>query len=145
MPDVFTKKKRSDVMRRIRSRGNKDTELVMMRVLRRERITGWRRHDVVRFLTLNSSSQVRPDFVFRKSRVTLFVDGCFWHGCKTHCRMPEGSRSFWKAKLVRNMARDTEVTRSLRRCGWRALRVWEHELSQKNERRLLARLRRVLS
>jgi len=113
MPDVFSKAKRSEVMSRIRSRGNRDTELALARLLRANHITGWRRHALVRVAVEQSSLRsapprsrwlsvegrkprknlqlstlnpqppltVRPDFVFRKSRTAIFVDGCFWHGC----------------------------------------------------------------
>ena len=71
---------------------------------------------------------VRPDFVFRKARVAVFVDGCFWHGCPKHCKLPVNNRAFWRRKLAVNRARDRLVTRSLRRLGWRVIRLWEHEL-----------------
>ncbi len=148
MPDVFTQAKRSEVMSRIRSHGNKDTELRLMAVFREQGITGWRRQVVV---TAKASTvkevkkvRVRPDFVFRRERVVVFVDGCFWHGCVEHYRRPKGNRKFWDAKIARNMARDATVTKALRKAGWRVLHLWEHELAKKLERRLLARLRRWL-
>ncbi len=148
MPDVFSKAKRSEVMSRIRSHGNKDTELRLMAVFRANGITGWRRQVVV---TAKASTvqevkkvRVRPDFVFRRERVAVFVDGCFWHGCAEHYRRPKGNRKFWDAKITRNMERDAAVTKALRKAGWRVLHLWEHELAKKRERRLLARLRRWL-
>ena len=160
MPDVFTKAKRSDVMSRIRSRGNADTELALVRVFRVNGITGWRRHQRIRFNAQRSTSNsersklgvgrwkfslsVRPDFVFPRLKLAVFVDGCFWHACPRHCRMPAGNRAFWRAKLSRNQARDRLVTSTLRKAGWRVLRVWEHELTRKRELRLLKRLQRAL-
>jgi DNA mismatch endonuclease (patch repair protein) len=135
MPDVFTKAKRSAVMARIRGHGNKNTELALIRVFRSHRITGWRRHRPV---------FGKPDFVFPNLRLALFVDGCFWHACPRHATQPEGNAAFWRAKLARNQARDRLVTRTLRRAGWRVLRVWEHELTRKRELRLLKRLQRAL-
>ncbi len=88
--------------------------------------------------------RVRPDFVFPKSRTAVFVDGCFWHGCPKHGTQPKGNRAFWKNKFARNIARDLLVTRTLRRAGWRVLRIWEHELARKNEIRLLRRIQRAL-
>ena len=82
--------------------------------------------------------------MFRAQRVCVLVDGCFWHGCPKCYRRPVTNRKFWDAKRERNMARDAEVTKALRKKGWRVLRVWEHELKKKNEKRLAARLRRVL-
>jgi len=66
MPDVFSKSKRSAVMAAIRSKGNKDTELAFLKLLRAGGIKGWRRHAVL---------PGRPDFVFRRQRVAIFVDG----------------------------------------------------------------------
>jgi DNA mismatch endonuclease (patch repair protein) len=71
------------------------------------------------------------------------VDGCFWHGCPRHGIQPKGNRAFWKNKFARNIARDVLVTRTLRRAGWRVLRIWEHELAKKNEARLLSRIQRI--
>jgi len=151
MTDVFSKAKRSEVMSRIRSRGNKDTELALARVLRANGIKGWRRQVLLKLcssrgneaLTGRASSrslrildgassrrllQVMPDFVFLKSRTAIFVDGCFWHGCPRHATKPKNNRAFWRRKLASNKRRDRLVNRALRRAGWRVLRVWEHEL-----------------
>ena len=119
--DVFTKEKRSAVMAAIRSRGNMATELRMMALFRAHGITGWRRHARV---------FGKPDFVFRAGRIAVFVDGCFWHGCPRHGTMPAGNRAFWMAKLTRNAARDREVNRTLRKAGWRVVRVWECDLAK---------------
>jgi DNA mismatch endonuclease (patch repair protein) len=106
-------------MAAIRSRGNKDTELKLASILRAARITGWRRHQPL---------PGQPDFLFRRQRLALFVDGCFWHGCRWHCRMPHTNRRYWQAKISRNAARDRATNRQLRRAGWRVLRIWEHSL-----------------
>lgn len=152
MPDVFTKKKRSEVMSRIRSRGNRDTELAMIRVLRGLGITGWRRHAALSLRIQHSRlriqeqrpARVRPDFVFRERRVALFVDGCFWHACPIHATKPRGNAAFWREKLTRNQARDRLVTRLLRAKGWKVLRIWEHELAVKARARLERKLLRAL-
>lgn len=135
MTDVFTKAKRSEVMSRVRSRGNKDTELAMAKLLRRHGITGWRRNQPV---------FGKPDFVFPKFKLAVFVDGCFWHGCPKHATKPANNRAFWQRKLAGNKKRDALVTRTLRRAGWRVLRVWEHELAKKNEAQLVRRIQRAL-
>ena len=131
MPDVFTKAKRSEVMSRIPGRGNKNTELALAKVFRANRITGWRR---------NQKVFGKPDFVFQKLKLAVFVDGCFWHGCPKHATKPKNNREFWRRKLSANKARDRIVTPALRRAGWRVLRVWEHELAKKNDARLVRRL-----
>ena len=147
MADVFSKAKRSEVMSRIRSRGNRDTKLALARLLRANHITGWRRHSLVRVTvegrksrvegkafpgsrrsSLVSRLSVRPDFVFRQVRLALFVDGCFWHGCPRHATKPANNRAFWKKKLAGNKKRDRRVNRTLRRAGWKVVRIWEHEL-----------------
>ena len=121
MSDVFTKTKRSQVMSRIRGRGNRATEPALAKLLRAHRITGWRR---------NHSLFGKPDFTFRKERVVVFVDGCFWHGCPTHSTMPVNNRVFWERKLAANKLRDRVVTAKLLEQGWLVLRVWEHELAK---------------
>ena len=135
MPDVFSKAKRSQVMSSIRACGNKDTEVALMQLIRRQGITGWRRH--LRVFG-------KPDFAFQKLKLAVFVDGCFWHACPKHSNLPVNNRSFWKRKLEANKRRDRLVTRTLRSQNWQVCRVWEHELSSKNEKRLLRRLQRVL-
>lgn len=84
----------------------------------------------------------RPDFSFVGERVAVFVDGCFWHGCPLHANMPGSNKDFWVEKLARNRARDAIVTKTLRRMGWRVVRVWEHEM--RDPRKALARIRRAL-
>ena len=133
MPDVFTKAKRSEVMSRIRGRGNKGTEVALARLFRVQGITGWRRHMAL---------VGRPDFAFRRQRIAIFVDGCFWHGCPKHSNMPVNNRAFWKLKLSGNQARDRVVTRTLRKKGWRVIRIWEHELQK--PQRALAKVGRAL-
>ena len=136
MPDVFTKSKRSAVMSRIRGSGNKDTELRLISIFRAHHITGWRR---------NRKLPGKPDFVFPSRRLAVFVDGCYWHGCPRHYRRPKSNRKFWDAKIARNRRRDREVNRLLKARGWRVLRVWEHALARKDEKRTVARIRRALS
>jgi DNA mismatch endonuclease (patch repair protein) len=133
MSDVFTKAKRSEVMSRIRGRGNQATEIALVKFFRRNQITGWRR---------NQKLFGKPDFVFRQARLAVFVDGCFWHGCPKHGTQPKGNRTFWQNKFARNIARDRLVNRILRSAKWRVLRIWQHELTRKNETRLLQRFNR---
>ena len=85
----------------------------------------------------------KPDFVFPKARVAVFVDGCFWHGCPQHATWPKQNAAFWAEKIGRNQARDRKVTRTLRATGWTVLRIWEHAL--KKPERVLARVRRAVA
>jgi len=126
--DQVTPAQRSEIMAKVKSAGNQSTELRLISLFRAQHITGWRRNSVL---------CGKPDFVFPRIRLALFVDGCFWHGCPKHCRMPNSHRSYWAKKIIRNKARDVQTARVLHRSGWRVLRVWEHEI--KNNR-LPARL-----
>ncbi len=69
----------------------------------------------------------RPDVVLGPSRVAVFVDGCFWHGCPAHSRPVRANGSWWAAKLAANAARDARATAALRAVGWEVVRVWEHD------------------
>jgi len=142
VPDVFTKAKRSEVMSRIRSRGNKATEVALAKLFRRHKITGWRRQLQLKIKNAKLKIvRVRPDFVFPKLKLAIFVDGCFWHGCPRHGTQPKGNAAFWKKKFARNIARDRLVNRALRRANWRVVRIWEHELARKHEARLVRRMK----
>lgn len=107
-------------MRRIRSRGT-SCEADLLRALRALGARPTRR-DSPAALALPG----RPDVVFLRARVAVFVDGCFWHGCPAHCRVPAGNRPYWVRKIARNRARDRAATRALRARGWRVIRIWEH-------------------
>ena len=117
----------------VRGRGNKSTEIRLALILRKMKASGWRRH-----LPLPG----RPDFAFLKSRIVIFVDGCFWHGCPKCYRRPKSNISFWQRKVAQNMRRDRSVGRQLRIDGWKVVRIWEHELGREN--RVVSRLKRHL-
>jgi DNA mismatch endonuclease, patch repair protein len=119
MADVFSKRKRSAVMAAIRSKGNKGTELKLIAIFRTFKITGWKR---------NHPLPGKPDFVFPKERLALFVDGCFWHGCPLHGHVPQSNVAYWLPKLKRNKARDRDVNRLFKKRGWKVIRFWEHSL-----------------
>jgi DNA mismatch endonuclease (patch repair protein) len=136
MADIFTKAKRSQVMSRIRGRGNKETEIAFAQLLRQNKITGWRRHYPI---------FGKPDFAFPKRKLAVFVDGCFWHSCPKHSKMPVNNQPFWKKKLSANKLRDRLVAQTIRSQGWRVLRIWEHELTRKRIAKLLQRILRALA
>ncbi len=69
---------------------------------------------------------VRPDLVFLGRKIAVFVDGCFWHGCPAHGRMPSDPTGYWHAKIDRNRRRDVRVGEALQSAGWTVIRVWEH-------------------
>ena len=125
---------RSRIMRSNKSRGNFSTELTLVRLLRSARISGWRR---------GSSLVGRPDFVFPNQHVALFVDGCYWHGCKCK-RPPKANRRYWVEKFRANRARDRTINRQLRAHGWIVVRVKEHQL-KKRPGLVIRRISRLVS
>jgi DNA mismatch endonuclease (patch repair protein) len=70
---------------------------------------------------------VRPDIVFTRARLAVFIDGCFWHCCPEHGNIPRANNDYWRPKLERNRNRDRIVTDALEGSGWRVVRAWEHE------------------
>lgn len=132
--DSLTTAERSIQMSRVRAKGNRSTELSVAGCLARARISGWKRNPRNVF--------GKPDFLFRREAVALFVDGCFWHGCsKCNRNLPQNRREFWSRKIERNRVRDKEVAKELQRAGFQVVRVWEHEV---RSREWLARLLMIL-
>jgi len=123
-------------MARVRSSGNRTTELRMIQLLKEHGVTGWRRA---------SGLIGKPDFVWREQRVVLFVDGCFWHGhdCDRNLR-PAKNKKFWESKIKINHHRDRFVVNTLRSHGWHVVRLWECMLV-KQPARCIASLMRVLT
>jgi DNA mismatch endonuclease (patch repair protein) len=117
--DRISKAQRSHIMRSVKQVGNKTTELRLIQIMRSAGIVGWRR---------KSSLEGKPDFVFRKAHLAVFVDGCFWHGCPRCHTLPASNQDFWRAKVVRNKTRDRLVKKRLTAGGWKVLRVWECQL-----------------
>jgi DNA mismatch endonuclease (patch repair protein) len=128
--DTVSPDKRSRIMARVQSKGNESTELRVIKFLREKKLKGWRR---------NSTLPGKPDVIYPKPRVAIFVDGCFWHGCKKHCRLPSSNREYWIAKIERNKARDKEISKELKLLGWEVIRIWEHEIRTSQMTRKLKR------
>lgn len=120
-------------MAQVKSAGNRSTEESLLTVLRQHGITGWRRA----YLLFG-----KPDFVFPKARVAVFVDGCFWHGHPRKCRVPKARRLYWLKKIARNVARDKLVTSTLQENGWKVIRIWEDSVQKPST---VARLRKALA
>ncbi|WP_421095184.1 very short patch repair endonuclease [Prescottella equi] len=85
--------------------------------------------------------RVRPDIVFTRRKVAVFVDGCFWHVCPLHGRYPTANEWYWTPKLRRNVERDRAADMALTRAGWTVVRIWEHEPLNESVRRLASTLR----
>ena len=125
---------RSVLMSHIRSTGNATTEKKLLLLLRAAGIRGWRRR---------SSLPGKPDFIFSKAKVAIFVDGCFWHGHSCNRNLtPTKNSSFWTEKIRRNQRRDRQVGRLLRSMGWQVVRIWECRL--KSGSSCLARIQRAI-
>jgi len=131
--DKVSPRKRSWIMAQVKSGGNKSTETALVAAFRRSKIRGWHR----KYLLFG-----KPDFVFPKQRVAVFVDGCFWHGHPQRCRMPVSNRAYWAKKIARNVTRDKLVTQTLRKKGWKVLRIWEDCVAKAST---LTRIRKALS
>jgi DNA mismatch endonuclease, patch repair protein len=116
---TFGRLTRAQLMSRVRSKGNKTTEERFAAMLRRGRISGWRRHRRL----LGS-----PDFVWRKAKLAVFLDGCFWHGHKCRNTSPKTNAAAWRSKITKNRLRDRMVSRRLRADGWTVIRIWECQL-----------------
>lgn len=87
--------------------------------------------------------KVRPDIVFTRFRVAVFVDGCFWHGCPTHHHIPKRNVEYWVPKLRRNVERDRRADAALVQEGWEVVRIWEHEPVEEAARRVEHVLQRL--
>jgi len=98
-------------------------------------ITGWRR---------NYKVFGKPDFVFHKGKIAIFLDGCFWHGHTCRNTHPKQNEDYWQKKLTCNMNRDKEVTIHLEKLGWIVIRIWECELLEKNSAILTEKLSPVI-
>lgn len=110
--------KRSALMSRIRGR-NTEPERILRSAL-------W--STGLRYRLHHKTPAGRPDLVFPGSRVAVFIDGCFWHGCPAHYVRPRSRTRFWATKLRENVERDRRQTLELEAQGWRVCRFWEHEI-----------------
>lgn len=110
---------RSELMSRIRSKGNKSTELAMVKLFHKYRLTGWRRQQRV--------CGINVDFVFPKRKRVVFVDGCFWHACGW-CTNINNLTPYWVNKVLTNRLRDIKQNAALEAAGWTVQRTWEHDL-----------------
>ena len=132
--DTFSKAERSRIMKSVKARGNKSTEIKFLSILKSNNVFGWRR---------NYPLLGRPDFVFPKLRVVVFIDGCFWHGCSQHCRMPSSNQDYWFTKIDKNKMRDKKITKELKNKNWKVIRVWEHEIKSGTVKRKLGIIKKI--
>jgi len=135
MADVYDKSVRSAVMSKVRSSGNKSTEFRLIKLFQEVGLIGWRRKYPVKG---------KPDFVFLKHRVAIFVDGCFWHGHDCRNTRPSTNSEYWMKKRERNIQRDFKMTESFKARNWTVLRIWECELKAGNRNTIIERIKTIL-
>ena len=115
MADKICKKTRSKIMSHIRSY-NTQPELLLK--------------DLLKEYKYQPKLFGRPDFINYKKKIVLFVDGCFWHQCPIHSKIPKQNRTYWLPKLKRNITRAKEVEITYKNSGWKVIRIWEHDLKK---------------
>lgn len=118
MTDVLTPAQRKLNMSRIRTK-NTGPETKIRKMLSAGSIRGYRLH---------YNLIGKPDIVFTKKKIAIFIDGCFWHRCPVDFQEPETRKEFWMKKILSNVERDKKVNKKLKDDGWTVLRFWEHEV-----------------
>lgn len=120
MPDNLTPEDRRKTMRAVKGKGT-SLERSLFSMLAAMRLKGWRK---------NASDIIgKPDVVFDDSRVAIFVDGCFWHGCPDCKRkLPHTNHDYWERKINRNIELAKSHCQKLFEDGWTVIRIWEHEI-----------------
>ena len=119
MADTFSKEIRRKTMQAVKFKNTKLEKSVFFEL--------WSRG--FRFRKNVSSLYGKPDLAVKKYKIVVFLDSCFWHGCKRHCRVPQTNRTFWLKKIKKNRRRDIKITKHYERNGWHILRIWGHETS----------------
>ncbi|MFA4828329.1 MAG: very short patch repair endonuclease [Thermodesulfovibrionales bacterium] len=132
--DTFSKTERSRIMASVKSRDTKSTELKFISILKEKGITGWRR---------NYQLTGKPDLVFPRLKIAVFIDGCFWHGCPSHCRMPSSNVKYWNNKIGKNKIRDKQITKALKMKSWKIIRIWEHGIKTGKLNQKLNRIKQI--
>jgi len=118
--DNLTEEQRHKNMRNIKSSGTTPERLVM-RELRKRKI----------YFAKNVSKIIgKPDIVFRRKKIIVFIDSDFWHGNPERFTMPKTNTDYWRTKIKRNKERDSQVTTELQSQGWTVIRLWEHDIKK---------------
>jgi DNA mismatch endonuclease (patch repair protein) len=124
LTDVLTPDQRKLNMSRVRGK-NTGPEIKLRKLLWSRGIRGYRIHH---------NLLGKPDIVFTKKRVAIFIDGCFWHKCPVCFQEPETRKEFWMKKIQSNIDRDAKVDEQLKNNGWTVIRIWEHEIRKEPEK-----------
>ena len=130
--DTVSKQKRSEIMSRVKSKDSKIETLFRKEL--------WK--SGLRYRKNSGKYFGKPDIVLAKYKTAIFIDSCFWHGCKKHCRIPSVHKNYWTQKISRNIARDKEVLKHYKKQDWKIFRIWEHEI--KKERSVFLTVRGIL-
>lgn len=120
MTDVLTPEQRKLNMSHIRGK-NTGPEIKLRKILWSNGIRGYRIH-------YNLSG--KPDIVFTKKKIVIFIDGCFWHKCPFCFQEPANRKEFWLKKINSNVERDMRVNTELETAGWTVIRFWEHDVKK---------------
>ncbi|MFZ1977906.1 MAG: very short patch repair endonuclease [Bacteroidota bacterium] len=133
MADIFSKKKRSEIMSRVKSKGSLMEVSLMNELTKVE----------MRFDKHVKELPGIPDIVFRRKKLVVFLDSCFWHGCRWHGDIPSSNRVFWVNKISANKKRDRKVTREYKKMNWTILRFWEHQI-KKDKAKIVSQISKVV-
>lgn len=132
--DNLTKEQRRKNMQRIRSEGTLPERMTMQELRRRK----------IYFASYVAKVVGKPDIVFRRKKVVVFIDSDFWHGHSARCIMPKSNREYWEKKISRNRERDKEVNLLLKKDGWKIIRIWEYDVKL-NFERVIQRIIKAIS
>ncbi|MFA9423869.1 MAG: very short patch repair endonuclease [Sedimentibacter sp.] len=137
MPDTVSKERRSEIMSHIKSK-NTSIELLVRQKL----------HSLgYRFRVNYKELPGKPDIVFTKKRIVIFIHGCFWHGHDAGCRYSHVSQSrkdYWEKKISNTKKRDKEHSTYLIESGWKVIIVWECDI-KKNFNKTISDIVNVLN
>lgn len=129
--DTISKEKRSETMRAVKNKNSK------IEILLRKEI--WFKG--IRYRKNPKGFFGKPDLLNKTRKIVFFIDSCFWHGCKKHCRMPSANQKYWKNKIERNQERDKEVSKFYKQKNWKVIRIWEHDIKDgKNLKKIIQRI-----
>jgi DNA mismatch endonuclease (patch repair protein) len=124
MTDTVSKKKRSEIMSAVKSKETK-IEIAFRKKL-------WEKG--IRYRKNPPKYFGKPDIVLKKYKTVIFIDSCFWHGCKKHFRMPSTRKKYWRDKIEKNITRDKEVNKYYKNTGWHIFRFWEHDIDKNTQK-----------
>lgn len=137
MADVFSKQKRSEIMSRIRGRDTKlETDFLKL-------LSAHLYPKGYRYRKHHKALPGKPDVVFTKQKVAIFLDGNFWHGYRFQKNKKRLPKKYWLEKIERNIERDKKINRELKRSNWRVLRFWEHQI-KKSPKTVLEKIEETL-